>query len=178
MIEYRRDSKEIAKETRQTLAIAKFKETRRKSSVGKKNLPKYHNNNNINNLNKDHSNVHNIFYAPNRPSPKSIDYFQNRPRSAVTQSKVSTHSHTQGMITHERTNSNGSGCSSNSKKMFTSYKDCKSAVSGNITFLFYFNNNIYLFQLSTNGNKALNQMRCWPFNNGRSDAKEPVLDWY
>ena len=84
-------------------------EIKRKTSVGKRSLPK-----------TTGQELHDLFYAPSRPSPKSLEFYQNRPRSAVSVMNSS----------HERTNSNSSQTSnqSNSKKIFASLEDCKRTV--------------------------------------------------
>ena len=113
----RRDSAELALERKQSNTLARFKETQRKNS-GKSSVDSFHD----------------LFYAPNRPSQKAVDYFQNRPRTADT-------------YKHERTPSNSSSCSqsstlSQSKTLFKSYQDCKKEITKRtVLFCFIFRAN-------------------------------------
>lgn len=142
--ELRRDSNEIERaRLSKTSLQSKFKEIKRKTSVGKRSLPK-----------TTGQELHDLFYAPSRPSPKSLEFYQNRPRSAVSVMNSS----------HERTNSNSSQTSnqSNSKKIFASLEDCKRTVitmgaNGKVG-------------LNSTTPSTLNQMRCWPFKD-RENAK-------
>ena len=103
----RRDSAELALEKKSSSSIARFKETKRKTS-GRTSVSVFEKI--FKNFSKISfsflktpraSDIHDLFYAPNRPSQKSVDYFQNRPRTADTY-------RTNG---HERTPSNSSTCS-------------------------------------------------------------------
>ena len=99
----RRDSAELALEKKSSSSIARFKETKRKTS-GRTSVNVFKTFLKFTTIifeNLSVTDIHDLFYAPNRPSQKSVEYFQNRPRTADTY-------RTNG---HERTPSNSSTCS-------------------------------------------------------------------